>query len=92
MCVFPKFHQYIEMVRRNLQNMLHVTAAGTRGPNRIRAIGQCNFSCGFTQCDNHFRLRVKPMHVDRLVILRVSDKSNALEPNRSHVFKIRLSR
>ena len=73
------------MIRRDIQNMFHIAAAGISRPNRIATLRKRNLSRSFPQLHNHFRLGIKTVDVSRLMVLGVSDKSYALKPNRTHV-------
>lgn len=80
MCVSPKLNQGVEVGRCNSQHMLNIAAACSRGSNRVRAIGKCYFSNGLAEFNNRFDFRIESVYVNGLVILRIRDKSNSLEP------------
>lgn len=64
----------------HLQDVLHVAAARIARSNRVRTASQGHLSCSLTKFYYRLDLGVKSMHMNRLVILRVCNKSNTVEP------------
>ena len=62
--------------------MLYIAPACIAGTNSIDPTRLRNLSARpLTEIDNYFGLCVKPMHVTRLMIFRIGNKSNPIEPN-----------
>jgi hypothetical protein len=81
MCFLPKSDELVKVRRGNLQNVLHVAPPGVAGPHGIAAIRLRHVSSrARTKLNNDLCLGVKPMHVAWLVVLRVRNKTNAVEP------------
>ena len=62
------------------QNVFYIASARVGGSNRVRAGGQSHLSRGLTEFYYNLNFGIESMHMNRLVILRVSDKSNSVEP------------
>jgi hypothetical protein len=85
----PKLNELIEILGRRLQDVLHIAATRIAGPYRVVPICQSNFSVGpIAKFHNYFRLRIESMHMARLMIFRIREKPNAIEPERPHTKRI----
>jgi hypothetical protein len=88
----PKLNQLVKVRGRDAEDMPDVASAGVPRTDCITPSGQRNLTGNYAKLHDGFRFGVKPVHVDGLVILRISEESNALKPNRTHNSKIRLDR
>ena len=77
------------MLRCYQQDVLHVAAARISWSHSITSVRLCNLSPGFiAKFHDHFNLGIEPMYMMRLVVFRIRDKSNSVEPNRTHSKRI----
>lgn len=67
-----------------LENVPNVPTACIGRTNSIVPRGQVHFARAFSEFKDCFRLRIEPMHMHRNMVLRISDKSNSLEPYGAH--------
>ena len=77
------------MLCRYLQDVLYIAAARISGPYSIASIRTRNLLLRFVAEFHHdFSLRIESMHVAGLMILKVRDKPNTIEPNRTDAPRI----
>jgi hypothetical protein len=80
MCFSPKPNQLVKIGCRDLQDVFHIGATCIPRSNRVGAVSQSDLSSAFPKFNNGFDLGIKPVDMNRLVILRIRDKSNSIEP------------
>jgi hypothetical protein len=82
MCFPPKLDELIEMLGRRPQNMLHIAATRIARPYRVIPIRQSNLSAmPFTKFHDYFGLCIESVHMARIMIFRICNKPNPIEPN-----------
>jgi hypothetical protein len=73
----------------NPYDVLNIGLPCVTGPNPVSAICQFNFIDRVSpKFHDRLRLCVKPVNMRRLVVLRISEKANSIEPNRAHSDRI----
>ena len=77
MRILPKFHQFIEVLGGYQQDVFYVAAAGIPGANSVPPIGKRDRSFGsVVKSDNRFYFCIESVHMARLVVFRIGNKSN----------------
>jgi hypothetical protein len=89
MRLLPKLNEFVEMLRGYLQDMLYVAATGVSWPYGIAAACLSNFSArAAAKFYDNLSLCIEPVHMARLVVFRIRNKSNTVKPNRAHANRI----
>src|ERR1035437_5892007 len=89
MYVLPKCNEFAEVLRHDPQYVLHIAPFGTSRPCSVPSISQCNRFVSLTKFHDGLRLRLESMHMAGLVVLRICEEANAVEPERTHEARIR---
>jgi hypothetical protein len=80
MSVLPKGNEFIEVLGYNPQHVPHIVTPSITRSHRVHSIHERHNSLRPAKLRNHFCLRVEPVHVARLVIVRIREETNAIEP------------